>query len=165
MLRNISVLFSWAVDHHYLTENPCFGIKVEREETDEPVRILSIKEAEYLLKSASTTLSLPLKTGKDRIETITVRPGDLIPWLTVGILTLSNGLSLIVRRMARGESPGTIVGNFRHSLNPSISALGLRIVCAIATDRTTWRNTKILERPPSTWVTVHHKCSMNVIAK
>jgi integrase len=85
MLRNISVLFSWAVDHHYLTENPCFGIKVEREETDEPVRILSIKEAEHLLKSASTMLNLPLKTGKDRIETITVRPGDLIPWLTVGM--------------------------------------------------------------------------------
>jgi integrase len=37
------------------------------------------------LKSASTTLNLPLKTGKDRIETITVRPGDLIPWLTVGM--------------------------------------------------------------------------------
>jgi site-specific recombinase XerD len=23
MLRNISELFSWAVDHHYLAENPC----------------------------------------------------------------------------------------------------------------------------------------------
>lgn len=85
MLRNISVLFSWAVDHQYLTENPCSGIKVEAEKSDEPVRILTIKEAEHLLKSASTALSLPLKTGKDRIETITVQPGDLIPWLTVGM--------------------------------------------------------------------------------
>ena len=85
MLRNISVLFSWAVDHQYLTENPCSGIKVQAEKSDEPVRILTIKEAEHLLKSALTTLSLPLKTGKDRIEIITVQPGDLIPWLTVGM--------------------------------------------------------------------------------
>jgi integrase len=85
MLRNISVLFSWAVDHQYLKENPCSGIKVEAQKSDEPVRILSIKEAEHLLKSALTTLSLPLKTGKERIEKITVQPGDLIPWITVGM--------------------------------------------------------------------------------
>jgi len=85
MLRNISVLFSWAVDHHYLAENPCAGIKVKEEANEEPVRILAIKEAGHLLKSALTTLSATLKTAKDRIETITVYPGDLIPWLTVGM--------------------------------------------------------------------------------
>jgi hypothetical protein len=37
MLRNISVLFSWAVDHHYLAENPCAGIKVKDEGDEEPV--------------------------------------------------------------------------------------------------------------------------------
>ena len=60
-------------------------IKVEEKKSYKPVRILTIEEAERLLKAASTTLALPLKTGKGRIETITVRPGDLIPWLTVGM--------------------------------------------------------------------------------
>jgi integrase len=41
--------------------------------------------AAHLLQSASMTLNSPLKTAKDRIETITVYPGDLIPWLTVGM--------------------------------------------------------------------------------
>jgi site-specific recombinase XerD len=28
-LRNLSVLFSWTVQHHHMAANPCLGIKVE----------------------------------------------------------------------------------------------------------------------------------------
>ncbi len=39
MRRNLAVLFSWAVDHHYMTQNPCKGIKTEKSDNEEPPRI------------------------------------------------------------------------------------------------------------------------------
>jgi site-specific recombinase XerD len=57
MLRNLSVLFSWAVDHHCVAENPCKGIKVEESNSEEPPRILSIAEVMHLLKQKAIIVS------------------------------------------------------------------------------------------------------------
>lgn len=85
MLRNLSVLFSWAVQHHYMTENPCAGMKVEQSISEEPPRILSIPEAKKLLALAQQPLEAHLKVGKDKVSLIKVEPGELIPWLTLGM--------------------------------------------------------------------------------
>ena len=50
MLRNLSVLFSWAVNQHHVAENPCLGMAVEESSKKKPAaRILSIEEARKLL--------------------------------------------------------------------------------------------------------------------
>jgi integrase len=50
MLRNLSVLFSWAVNQHHMAENPCLGIVLEESTTRKSaVRILSIEEVRKLL--------------------------------------------------------------------------------------------------------------------
>ena len=50
MLRNLSVLFSWAVNQHHMAENPCLGMVVEESpRRKSAVRILSIEEARKLL--------------------------------------------------------------------------------------------------------------------
>ena len=50
MLRNLSVLFSWAVNQHHMAENPCLGMTVEESTAKKSaVRILSIEEARKLL--------------------------------------------------------------------------------------------------------------------
>ncbi len=36
MLRNLSVLFSWAVAQHHMAENPCLGMAVEQSTTKNP---------------------------------------------------------------------------------------------------------------------------------
>jgi hypothetical protein len=52
-LRNLSVLFSWTVQHHHMPANPCSGIKVEDSPSEDPVRILSITEIKHLSELAS----------------------------------------------------------------------------------------------------------------
>ena len=50
MLRNLSVLFTWAVNQHHMAENPCLGMTVEEPTTKKSaVRTLSIAEARKLL--------------------------------------------------------------------------------------------------------------------
>ena len=85
MRRNLSVFFSWALDHHYMTENPCKGIKVEKSDNEEPPRILSIAEVVHLLKLAQQKVQTPLMAGKGKPSIVTVYPGDLIPYLAVGL--------------------------------------------------------------------------------
>jgi integrase len=84
-LRNLSVLFSWTVQHHHMTANPCSGIKVEDSPSEEPVRVLSIAEIKHLLELAQMELQATLKVGKTKISVIKVYPGDLIPWFVLGL--------------------------------------------------------------------------------
>lgn len=50
MLRNLSVLFSWAVNQQHMTENPCLGITVEESTVKKSaVRILSLEEGYHFL--------------------------------------------------------------------------------------------------------------------
>ena len=48
-LRNLSVLFTWAVSKHHMVENPCRGIKVESAKERQPPTILRISELWKLL--------------------------------------------------------------------------------------------------------------------
>ncbi len=53
MLRNLSVLFSWAVRQHHMAENPCLGMKIDASTVKKaPVRILSFEEARKLFHLA-----------------------------------------------------------------------------------------------------------------
>ncbi len=82
-LRNLSVLFSWAVQHHHMPANPCSGIKVDDSPSEEPVRVLSIAEIKHLLELAQTNLQATLKVGKVKMSVIKV--GELVPWLVLGL--------------------------------------------------------------------------------
>ena len=89
-LRNLSVLFSWAVQFHHMTVNPCKGIQTEESGEKEPPRVLTIREVKELIDLALTEIKEPIrvgkgKSGKGKMSIITVYPGDLIPWLTVGL--------------------------------------------------------------------------------
>jgi ribosomal protein L7/L12 len=89
-LRNLSVLFSWAVQFHHMTVNPCKGIQTEESGEKEPPRVLTIKEVKELIDLALTEIKELIrvgkgKSGKGKMSIITVHPGDLIPWLTIGL--------------------------------------------------------------------------------
>ncbi len=85
MLRNLSVLFSWAVQFHDMTENPCKGIETEESGEKGSPRVLTIKEIKELLDLALTEIKEPLRVAKGKVSIISVHPGDLIPWLTIGL--------------------------------------------------------------------------------
>ncbi len=123
-------------------------------------------------------------TGKGRPSIVTVYPGDLIPYLAVGLwagvrpeesirmgwqdidferkhIDLPAKITkdhkddnpiepiliewLMLYRPASGQGKIVITtnGNFERSLKRPTSVLGLRIVCATATDRTTWQKFSI----------------------
>jgi len=84
-LRNLSVLFSWTVQHHHMPANPCSGIKIEHSPSEEPVRVLSIAEIKHLLHLAHQELQATLKVGKTKKSLIKVHPGELVPWLVLGL--------------------------------------------------------------------------------
>ena len=84
-LRNLSVLFSWTVQHHHMPANPCSGIKVEDSPSEEPVRVLSIAEIKHLLELAQMELQATLKVGKTKMSVIKVYPGELVPWFVLGL--------------------------------------------------------------------------------
>jgi hypothetical protein len=84
-LRNLSVLFSWTVQHHHMTANPCSGIKVEDSPSEEPVRVLSIAEIKHLLELAQMELHATLKVGKTKMSVIKVYPGEMVPWFVLGL--------------------------------------------------------------------------------
>jgi len=92
MLRNLSVLFSWAVKQHHMTSNPCVGMKVESTaKTKEAVRILSVEEAKKLLtlckKGFHIEASQEEKTEwreKFGAVSLLVPPLDLIPIMSLG---------------------------------------------------------------------------------
>ena len=92
MLRNLSVLFSWAVNQHHMTENPCLGMTVEESTVKKSaVRILSIEEARKLLHLAATGFKveaeeLEKKSWREKFGAVSfsVPPMDMVPIITVG---------------------------------------------------------------------------------
>ena len=92
MLRNLSVLFTWAVNQHHMAENPCLGMTVEESTVRKSgVRILSIEETRKLLHLASIGFKIEaeehemgLWRKKFGAVSFTVPPLDMIPIITVG---------------------------------------------------------------------------------
>jgi integrase len=85
MLRNLSVLFTWAVKHHYAASNPCEGIRVENKTPKAPVRILSLEEARKILKFSSEGFEVdgswkdPMLAKLSRVEAM-----EMVPFVAVG---------------------------------------------------------------------------------
>ena len=92
MLRNLSVLFSWAVNQHHMTENPCLGMTVEESTTKKSaVRILSIEEARKLLHLVAVGFKIEAEEReksswrkKFGALSLTVPPMDMVPIFAVG---------------------------------------------------------------------------------
>jgi integrase len=92
MLRNLSVLFSWAVNQHHMAENPCLGMTVEEATGKKSaVRILSIEEARKLLHLAATGFKVEAEEHEKRswrekfgAVSLTIPSMDMIPVITVG---------------------------------------------------------------------------------
>ena len=92
MLRNLSVLFTWAVNQHHMAENPCLGMPVdESAKKKSTVRILSIEEARKLLHLVATGFALEADehekdAWRERFGAISINvPAmDLAPILAVG---------------------------------------------------------------------------------
>ena len=92
MLRNISVLFSWAVNQQHVVENPCLGITVEESTTKKAaVRILKIEEARKMLHFLATGFKVEAdEKEKDAWRekfgsiSLTVPPMDMVPIIAVG---------------------------------------------------------------------------------
>ena len=92
MLRNLSVLFTWAVNQHHMAENPCLGMAVDESIKKKlGVKILSIEEARKLfhLVAAGFTVEAAeheMDTWRERSGalSISLSPMDLAPIITVG---------------------------------------------------------------------------------
>jgi len=92
MLRNLSVLFSWAVNQQHMSENPCLGITVEESTTKKgAVRILLIEEARKLLHLVAG--GFKVEAGEREKDfwrekygavSLTVSPMDMVPMIAVG---------------------------------------------------------------------------------
>ena len=82
MLRNLSPLFTWAVENGHMAENPCEGIKVSGNSDESTVYILTPAQVTKLLTAASQQIKIRPKPSEDEI---TVLPGELLSWLTVGL--------------------------------------------------------------------------------
>jgi integrase len=84
--RHLAVLFSWAVEQHYIAANPCKGIAAaSKDEEKKPPQVLTIPEVVQILTLAQQQVVQPLLVAKDEIADITVHPWDLIPYLTIGL--------------------------------------------------------------------------------
>ena len=92
MLRNLSVLFSWAVNQHHMAENPCLGMTVEESTTKKSaVRILSIEEARKLLHLVAAGFKVEAEEWEKNswrekfgAVSLTVPPMDFVPIIAVG---------------------------------------------------------------------------------
>jgi integrase len=92
MLRNLSVLFSWAVNQHHMAENPCLGMAVdESTKKKSAVRILSIEEARKLLQLVAEGFSVAAREHEKNswrekfgALSINVSPMDLAAIIAVG---------------------------------------------------------------------------------
>jgi site-specific recombinase XerC len=66
--RNLSVLFGWAVQHHYIAANPCKGIASESgDEEKNPPRVLTIPQVVQILTLAQKEVVQPLLVAKNEI--------------------------------------------------------------------------------------------------
>ena len=84
--RNLSVLFGWGVQNHYISANPCKGIASEgKDEEENPPNVLTIGQVIQILALAQKEIVQPLKVAKDEIADVKVPAWDLIPYLTIGL--------------------------------------------------------------------------------
>jgi integrase len=90
-LRNLSVLFTWAVSKHHMAENPCRGIKVEGAKERQPPTILRISELRKLLTLAKDGFKVEAAEEEKAVWrkkfgsiSILVPPMDMVPVITVG---------------------------------------------------------------------------------
>lgn len=83
--KNLSAIFSWAVEFQHIAVNPCFGIKTGDAGKRKRPKILSIVGIRKLLETALKDIVQKLRAGKDEYDAIHVAPGDLIPWITLGL--------------------------------------------------------------------------------
>jgi hypothetical protein len=90
-LRNLSVLFTWAVSKHHMAENPCRGIKVESSKERRPPTILRISELRKLLILAKQGFKVEAAEEEKAVWrkkfgsiSILVPPMDMVPVITVG---------------------------------------------------------------------------------
>lgn len=92
MLRNLSVLFTWAVNQHHLAVNPCIGMTVEESTTKKAaVRILSIEEARKLFHLVKTGFKVEADENEKELwrdkfgaVSLTVPAMDMAPLVAVG---------------------------------------------------------------------------------
>ena len=90
-LRNLSVLFAWAVSKHHMAENPCRGIKVQSTKEKQPPTILRISELRKLLTLAKDGFKVEAAEEEKAAWrkkfgsiSILVLPMDMVPIITVG---------------------------------------------------------------------------------
>ena len=90
-LRNLSVLFTWAVSKHHMAENPCRGIKVESAKEKQPPTILRISELRKLLTLAKDGFKVEAAEEEKAAWrkkfgsiSILVPPMDMVPIIMVG---------------------------------------------------------------------------------
>ncbi|MBN8711371.1 MAG: hypothetical protein J0I10_18465 [Verrucomicrobia bacterium] len=92
MLRNLSVLFSWAVNQHHMAENPCLGMTVEESTVKKSaVRILTIEEARKLLHLVAKGFKAEARVEEKGVwrekfgaVSLAVSPMDMAPIIAVG---------------------------------------------------------------------------------
>lgn len=95
MLRNLSVLFSWARKQHKIAANPCSGMANYESEEKPPARILTIEELKALFRLAENGFPIQAPAKDDpkarrrwerRYGSISflAPPFELIPWLGLG---------------------------------------------------------------------------------
>ena len=90
-LRNLSVLFTWAVSKHHMAENPCRGIRVESAKERQPPAILRTSELRKLLALAKDGFKVEA-AEEERIAwrkkfgsiSLLVPPIDMVPIIAVG---------------------------------------------------------------------------------
>ena len=137
-LRNLSVLFSWAVQFHHMTVNPCKGIQTEESGEKEPPRVLTIREVKELIDLALTEIKEPIrvgkgKSGKGKMSIITVYTDGAKPDCVAKAIS--------ARKTGRGGFARIFVGSsgrFRKQRARS-GIRGPRTVCGTATLRIIWQ--------------------------
>lgn len=92
MLRNLSVLFAWAVRQHHMVENPCLGMAVEKATVKKTgVRILSVSEARRLFHLVMHGFEVKASKGEEEAwrrkfgsVSMKVAPMDMTPIIALG---------------------------------------------------------------------------------
>jgi len=86
MVRALSSLFSWCVEKKMMPVNPAldwnFAEAKKALSQDRAPRILTIKEAENILRVATAGCSESMIVGK---QAVTIQPGEMVPFVVLGM--------------------------------------------------------------------------------
>ena len=101
MVRGLSSLFSWAEREKLISENPTqawnFSEAKKSLARDREPRVLTISEAEKILRLAVQGSKLPMRVGG---QEVVVEPGEMVPYITIGMF---GGLRPFEARRIRWE--------------------------------------------------------------